>query len=263
VQRGLCESEADARAIIDQGRILVGGSVATNARRQVQSGDAIVVQKDKEPYVGRGGEKLARALRSFSIDVVGRSAVDAGSATGGFTDCLLQAGAARVLAVDVGYGQLHERLRADPRVVNLERSNIRSITRARAIELCSPEPPPSIITADLSFSSVTIYIGGFVDLLAGHGDLVLLCKPQFEVSRALASKRKGVIIDDQERRTAIDRVAKALRDHRVGLREVVCSPILGPAGNAEFLLHGALDDESDAVDIEEQIDRSIEDAGAL
>ena len=263
VQRRLCGSTAEANEVITQGRVLVGGSVATNARRQVQPSDAIVIAKAKSRFVGRGGEKLAEALESFAIDVSGRSAIDAGSATGGFTDCLLQFGAVKVLAVDVGYGQLHERLRSDDRVVNLERTNIRSVTRDEAARLCAPAPAPSVITADLSFASLTTYIGHFVEILGQRGDLVLLCKPQFEVSRALASRRKGVIVDSEERRSAIRRVAESLRSHQVELRQITCSPILGPAGNAEFLLSAALGAKAHAVDIEEQMERAIQDAGAL
>jgi 23S rRNA (cytidine1920-2'-O)/16S rRNA (cytidine1409-2'-O)-methyltransferase len=263
VSRGLCASTDEAKSLIRNGVVLVSGSIALNPGRQVAADEAILLKEAAHQFVGRGGLKMARALERFDLEVEGRSAIDAGSAVGGFTDALLQAGVVRVLAVDVGYGQLHERLRSDPRVVNLERTNIRSLTRVGAISLTDPLPPPTLLTADLSFSSLDSHVGHFIALLEGKGDLIVLCKPQFEVDRELATKLRGVIRSNHERRSSLERVCAALRRGGASIGGIVSSPILGPAGNAEFLIHASLTNLSDALDIDEQIAEAVRIAGAL
>jgi len=262
VARGLCGDE-EIPALVAEHRILVGGSVATNVNRQVQPHDSIVVSPAASRFVGRGGLKLQQAFEHFALDVHGATGVDVGSATGGFSDCLLQHGATAVVAVDVGYGQLHERLRSDARILSLERTNIREVDRARLEDLLSPLPAPTFLSADLSFSSVTVYLEQFVELLGGTGDIVILCKPQFEVSHELATKRNGVILDGDERRSAIHRVVDAMADTGMSLQGVVESPILGPAGNAEFLVHARLSGGTSTVDLDQQIERSTANAGVL
>jgi 23S rRNA (cytidine1920-2'-O)/16S rRNA (cytidine1409-2'-O)-methyltransferase len=182
--------------------------------------------------VSRGGEKLAAALDSFAIDVTGRAALDAGASTGGFTDCLLQRGAARVVAVDVGYGQLHEKLRSDPRVTVLERVNVRELTP----EGVGGERFP-IVTADLSFISLRTVADNLLGLAAPGADLVLLVKPQFEAGRAEASRGRGVIRDPEVWTRVIDEVNAAYRARGAAMIECMQSPITGAEGNVEFLMH--------------------------
>jgi 23S rRNA (cytidine1920-2'-O)/16S rRNA (cytidine1409-2'-O)-methyltransferase len=217
-----------------RGAVLVGGSVADKPARLVAEGDPIEVDHDGRRFVSRGGDKLDAALERFPVIVVGRRCLDAGASTGGFTDCLLQRGAAHVLAVDVGYGQLDPGLRADPRVEVRERTNIRSMAEADAAAF-------DLVVADLSFISLTTVIPVLTGALAGPGaDLVLLVKPQFELGRIEVSRGRGVIRDAALRRAALDRVASALLAAGATIMGVMASPVLGPAGNAEYLLWGRL-----------------------
>lgn len=260
VARGLVPSRTSAALAIDEGRVLVKGSVADKPSRQVSPADPVELIGPPPAFVSRGGAKLQGALDRFALVVKGRSAVDAGSATGGFTDCLLQAGAVRVLAIDVGYGQLHERLVDDPRVVSLERTNIRSISRGRAAELLAPAPPASIVTADLSFTSLVPLIAGLLEMAGEQGDLVVLCKPQFEVGRVVAARGKGVITDREDRRGALEGVARSLHASSSQIMGVMASPILGPAGNAEFLLHASRRDLQPEATVEDMIERALDEA---
>jgi 23S rRNA (cytidine1920-2'-O)/16S rRNA (cytidine1409-2'-O)-methyltransferase len=183
-------------------------------------------------FVSRGGEKLDAALESFGIDVSGRTALDAGASTGGFTDCLLQRGAARVVAVDVGYGQLHEKLRRDPRVVVRERVNVRELSP----EDLDDERFP-LITADLSFISLRTVAANLVALAAPGADLVLLVKPQFEAGRVEASRGRGVIRDPEVWSRVLEEVDAAYRAQRAAMIEHMQSPITGAEGNVEYLMH--------------------------
>ena len=237
VERGLVGSRQEAVAAIEAHRVLVGGSLAEKPARQVAAGDAIVLTGQGPRYVSRGGAKLARALEAFELSPEGRLCLDAGSSTGGFTDCLLQNGARRVVSVDVGYGQLHERLRQDPRVVVLERTNVRELNPHSLAALILSEERPSLITADLSFTSLRPVVPVLLELLDVPGELLLLCKPQFEVGREVASRGSGVVRDRQDRRSAVLELVATLEASGAAIMGVVSSPILGPAGNAEFLLH--------------------------
>jgi 23S rRNA (cytidine1920-2'-O)/16S rRNA (cytidine1409-2'-O)-methyltransferase len=231
VRRGLAKSRVEARTLVEAGRVLVGGAVAVKVARLVAPGEPVVVEGPPARYVGRGGEKLDHALTTFGIDVGGRRALDAGASTGGFTDCLLQHGARQVVAVDVGHGQLHARLRVDERVTNMERTNVRHIT---------PDAiggPVDIVVADLSFISLTTVIGALTGVCKPGAPMVLLVKPQFEAGRAEVSRGRGVITDP----TIWDRVRAEIT---AGLVEVGCevvawttSPITGAEGNREFLVH--------------------------
>lgn len=211
--------------------MLVGGAPADKPGRLVADADPVVVTHDDARFVSRGGDKLDAALERFGINVAGRTALDAGASTGGFTDCLLQRGAAHVVAVDVGYGQLHPRLRADARVTVVERTNIRAAD-GRALG-----GPFEVVTADLSFISLTTVaplLAG--DLAAPGADVVVLVKPQFEAGRQAANRGRGVIRDPGLRRDALGRVASALVSAGATIMGAMASPVLGPAGNAEFLL---------------------------
>jgi 23S rRNA (cytidine1920-2'-O)/16S rRNA (cytidine1409-2'-O)-methyltransferase len=223
--------------------VLVAGAVADKPARMVGAEQPVVLTGPPPRFVGRGGEKLDAALDRFAIDVTGRLALDAGASTGGFTDCLLQRGAAHVVAVDVGYGQLHERLRADPRVTVAERTNVRSL------EL---DPPAEVVVADLSFISLATVAPALVGANAGDGaDVVVLVKPQFEAGRAEVSKGRGVVRDPEVWRRVLGEVRSALSSHGAAMMDVMVSPLKGADGNVEFLAHlrahagaagGAVDD---------------------
>ena len=217
--------------------MLVAGSVADKPSRLVAPGEAIVVQGPGPRFVSRGGGKLDAALTRFGLDVDGTTVLDAGASTGGFTDCLLQRGAGRVAAVDVGYGQLHERLREDPRVLVLERTNIRRLTPgALGPPGATSWAPVDLVTADLSFISLTLVIPTLVGLLRPGGDCVVLVKPQFEAGRAEASHGRGVVRDPAVWRRTLGEVASALEGSGAAIMGAMASPLPGPAGNVEFLL---------------------------
>jgi 23S rRNA (cytidine1920-2'-O)/16S rRNA (cytidine1409-2'-O)-methyltransferase len=263
VARQLATSREESLDLIEAGRVLVGGSVALNAQRLVADDDAVVVAEPTDRYVSRGGEKLEGALDRLEISVRGRKVIDAGSATGGFTDCLLQHGADAVVAVDVGYGQLHEQLRSDPRVLSCERTNVRNLDRARLVALCGPANTPDLLTADLSFTPLSEHVEHFVELLGGSGELLVMCKPQFELDSSEVSKTKGVVRDPVRRRAAIEQVIEAMERAGASVAGIVESPILGPAGNAEFFIYATVGILCNEIDIERQIDEAIERAGAL
>jgi 23S rRNA (cytidine1920-2'-O)/16S rRNA (cytidine1409-2'-O)-methyltransferase len=230
VRRGLAADAAEAAAEVAAGRVWVAGGPATNAAALVASDEAVHLEGPPPRFVSRGGEKLAAALERFDVDPEGRDALDAGASTGGFTDCLLRAGAARVIAIDVGYGQLAWSLRSDPRVLVMERTNVRTLDPS-ALPFA-----PSFVVADLSFVGLAAVVPRLVALAAGEADLVLLVKPQFEVPSSDVGEG-GVVRDPEVRRDAIDRVASAAAAAGAGTLAVMASPIAGPAGNVEFLLH--------------------------
>jgi 23S rRNA (cytidine1920-2'-O)/16S rRNA (cytidine1409-2'-O)-methyltransferase len=230
VQEGLAATRARAQAAVLAGRVTVDGSVADKPGRRVTPEMRIAVAGPAHPYVSRGGVKLAYALAVFGIDVRDAVAIDLGASTGGFTDCLLRAGAARVFAVDVGRGQLAWTLRRDSRVTVMEGINARAL---------SPEPfggPRDVVTADLSFISLRLVWGVIAALVRPGGDAVTLVKPQFEAGRAQV--RRGGVVRDPAVHTAV--LEAAVREAaQAGLRAVAvaASPITGPAGNIEYLLH--------------------------
>jgi 23S rRNA (cytidine1920-2'-O)/16S rRNA (cytidine1409-2'-O)-methyltransferase len=217
--------------MVDSARVMVGGSVATKAARLVAPDEPVVVVGPPPRFVGRGGEKLDAALDRFAIDVAGVRAIDAGSSTGGFTDALLQRGARSVVAVDVGRGQLHERLRSDPRVEVRERTDIR---RVDPVDVGGPFP---VVVADLSFISLRTVAGALVALAEPAGDLVLLVKPQFEAGRVEASRARGVVRDPRIWRRAVEEVGAAYRSAGASIMGCMVSPLRGAEGNVEFFLH--------------------------
>ena len=217
--------------LIDDGRVLVGGAPTDKAARLVGPDEPIRVLGPAPRFVSRGGEKLAGALDRFEVDVEGRRCLDAGSSTGGFTDALLQAGAASVVAVDVGRHQLHERLRADPRV------DVREQTDIRRVDPSAVGGPVDVVVADLSFIAIRAVIAALVDLLVPGGDLVVLLKPQFEAGRAEVSRGRGIIRDPEVwRRVLADNLA-VIEDAGAAIMDAMVSPLRGAEGNAEFLLH--------------------------
>jgi 23S rRNA (cytidine1920-2'-O)/16S rRNA (cytidine1409-2'-O)-methyltransferase len=193
--------------------------------------EAVVVRGEGPRFVGRGGEKLAAALDRFAVPVDGSRALDAGASTGGFTDCLLQYGARCVVAVDVGYGQLHERLRADPRVESVERTNVRDLVPGDL------GPPFDLVVADLSFISLRTILAPLLGQAAPGAHLVLLVKPQFEAGRDEAARGRGVIRDPAVWRRVLDEVLIALRATGAAIMGAMVSPLTGADGNVEFLVH--------------------------
>jgi 23S rRNA (cytidine1920-2'-O)/16S rRNA (cytidine1409-2'-O)-methyltransferase len=212
--------------------VLVSGTVALRPARLVEPAEPIVISGPPARFVGRGGEKLDPALDRFAVDVQGVVALDAGASTGGFTDCLLQRGATAVVAVDVGRGQLHERLRRDPRVRSLEQTNIRTATLADL-----GGEPFRVVVADLSFISLRLVAARLVGWTAPGGDLVVLVKPQFEAGRQEVARGRGVIRDPGIWATALREVISAYDAAGATMMGVMVSPLRGADGNVEFLVH--------------------------
>jgi 23S rRNA (cytidine1920-2'-O)/16S rRNA (cytidine1409-2'-O)-methyltransferase len=233
VDRGLAESKSKAQALILAGKVRVGDGDA--ARRDRKPGDQLdpdttLNLDEPDPYVSRGGHKLAAALDAFGIDPGGKTALDVGASTGGFTDVLLQRGARRVYALDVGRGQLAESLRRDPRVTSMERTNARDLTAATLPERID------LAVIDVSFISLGKVLGSITTTLAARADMVALVKPQFEAGKGRTDR--GVVRDPAIHREVLERVtANAHHHHGLGTRALIASPIIGPEGNREFLVH--------------------------
>jgi len=260
VRRGLVPSREEAATAIRAGAVLVAGRPATKAAALVAPAESIAISKDDGGFVSRGGRKLEAALQRFPVVVAGRRALDAGASTGGFTQCLLLRGAAAVVAVDVGYGQLDWSLRTDERVTVLERTN------ARVLEPDMLPFAPDVVTADLSFISLTLVIPALARCAADRADFVVLVKPQFEAAREDVAAG-GVVLDVDTRRRAIRRAASACVAAGLTVRGVTASPVLGPAGNAEFFLwaarpgeHADHESRGAAESGDAMLERSIEDA---
>lgn len=231
VRRALVESRTDAAAAIEGGRVQVNGAVADKSSRQVHAADAIVLLGPPPRFVSRGGDKLDAALEHFEIDVSGRRVLDAGASTGGFTDCLLQRGAAHVVALDVGHGQLHPRIRNDSRVTVIERFHVRDASPATIGGVVD------LATADLSFISIARALDPLIACCEPGGDLVLLVKPQFEAGRVEVSKGRGVITDPEIHQRVQAEIAAQLDARGASVVGWMTSPLFGGDGNREFLVH--------------------------
>jgi 23S rRNA (cytidine1920-2'-O)/16S rRNA (cytidine1409-2'-O)-methyltransferase len=231
VRRRLAPSRTQAQADIAAGRIRVSGAVADKPARLVRPGDPIVVEGPGPRFVSRAGVKLDAALDRFGLDVAGRRVLDAGASTGGFTDCVLQRGASAVIAVDVGHGQLHERVRSDPRVTVWDRTNVRHLDPARV------DPPVELVVGDLSFISLRLVLDPLLAVLAPDGDLVTLVKPQFEAGRQVVSRGRGIVSDPEVWSEVLTQVSSALEDRGAAIMGAMASPITGSDGNVEFVLH--------------------------
>jgi 23S rRNA (cytidine1920-2'-O)/16S rRNA (cytidine1409-2'-O)-methyltransferase len=240
VERGAAASRERAQALVLAGRVLVNRQKIEKAGASVDQDVEIRVLGEDLKYVSRGGLKLEAALDRWKIDLTGRTCVDVGASTGGFTDCMLEHGAAEVIAIDTGYGQMAQRLRSDARVKLLERTNARYLTPQRLEEVAAGGAI-SFVAIDVSFISVTLILPAVLESVFAHRapqprELVVLVKPQFEVGRKLVGKG-GIVRSEQAQQDAVERVRQAL----VGLNgrnlEVAESPILGMEGNREFLVH--------------------------
>ena len=228
VARGLAKSREEAQTLILAGEVKVGDHTARKASESVAADAKLSVGK-RSRFVSRGGDKLEGALAAFAVDVAGKVALDVGASTGGFTDCLLSRGAARVYAVDVGYGQLDWGLRRDPRVVVIERANVRELDVAAVPE------PVSVAVADVSFISLRLVLPKIRELCARGADVIALVKPQFEVGKGKVGKG-GVVRDPELHREAVDGVRRAAAELGFEERGEVESPLRGPKGNREFFL---------------------------
>lgn len=243
VRRGLARSRSDAKTAIEGGRVLVRGMPADRVTTMVTAADPISVRGARARFVSRGGDKLDGALSRLEVDVADRHWLDLGASTGGFTDRLLQGGAAGVIAIDVGYGQLDWKLRNDPRVHVIERTNVRHLTPDLLPIV------PSGVTADLSFISLTVVLPAVVACVDDDADYLLMVKPQFEVGKDSVGKG-GVVRDPLLWRAAIEKVVDAGARHGLGLVKATASDLAGPAGNREFFVHlrrGA-EPRADAID---------------
>lgn len=234
VRRGLARSRNQAAELVVAGRVTVGGQVATKAATAIGPDDPLLVvpDADRPAYVSRGGHKLAGAFEVFlplGLEIAGRRCLDAGASTGGFTDVLLRNGAATVIAVDVGYGQLAWSLRTDERVVVIDRTNVRDLT------LDVVGDAVDVVVGDLSFISLRIVLPALVGVVAPDADLVVMVKPQFEVGREKVGTG-GVVRDSTARADAVRDVAGVAEVLGFGVRGVVASPLPGPAGNVEYFL---------------------------
>ena len=227
-------TRSEATTAIAAGKVNVAGRPAAKAGTLIGPDEPIVMAGPVRRFVSRGGEKLEAALERFAVPVEGRRALDAGASTGGFTDCLLAHGAAAVIAVDVGYGQLDWRLRSDPRVHVMERTNVRDLT--------AEDLPyrPDLVVADLSFISLEPALTPLASVATADAEFVLLVKPQFEAGRGNVG-RGGVVADPDVWSEVLDRLRDHLRHRDLIPAGVMASPLLGPAGNVEFLLHARRD----------------------
>lgn len=253
VERNLCETRQQAQRLIRAGEVTVNQQVMDKPGTEIDTA-ALIQVRQRSPYVSRGGEKLAKALKEFAIPIQGRICLDGGISTGGFTDCLLQAGASQVYGVDVGYGQVAWSLRQDERVRLRERTNLRHLTIE---ELYGGDRPLADLgVVDVSFISLTKVLPALQRLLAAPQEMVLLVKPQFEVGRERIGKN-GVVRDPQDQATAILQVLQAAIDAGWGYRGVTWSPLVGPAGNIEYLLW------LDAAESQDRLGEATPDLAAL
>lgn len=233
VRRGLARSREQAAELIAAGRVSIAGQAAAKPATQVTRDAPVKVAEAGDgaaDYVSRGGHKLAGALAAFGdLVVTGKRCLDAGASTGGFTDVLLRAGAAHVVAADVGYGQLAWRLQTDPRVTVLDRVNVRALRPEQVA------PPPELVVGDLSFISLTLVLPALAECAAPAADFVLMVKPQFEAGRGKVGQG-GVVRDNEARAGAVRQVAQAAGGLGLGVRGVTASPLPGPSGNVEYFL---------------------------
>jgi 23S rRNA (cytidine1920-2'-O)/16S rRNA (cytidine1409-2'-O)-methyltransferase len=234
VDRGMVQSRERARALILAGRVLVNEQKIDKPGAPIASDSVIRLLGDDMPYVSRGGLKLQAALNHWKIDVKGRACLDIGASTGGFTDCLLQHGATHITAVDTGFGQIAMKLRNDPRVRLVERTNARFLAPNALAE--PGQPALTLLVMDVSFISATLLLAPVLAAAPALGEAVILIKPQFEAGRGNVGKG-GIVRDPEVHKLAIEKVAQCIVDLNWQVKEVIPSPITGAEGNIEFLLH--------------------------
>ncbi len=253
VERGLVESPRKAQSLIMAGKVLVDDGVVDKPGKRFPEGAHVVIREGL-PYVSRGGIKLEHALDSFRVDLAGRIVADVGASTGGFTDCVLQRGASRVYAIDVGYGQLAWRLRQDPRVTVLERTNIRYLQGLPELV--------DLATVDVAFISLELVLPSVVGLVHGEGEILALVKPQFEARREQVLKG-GVVKDPAVHRSVLEKVTAWAVAHALQVRGLILSPLRGPAGNVEFFLYLTLREGLEGISADEAIASALAEAESL
>ena len=231
IRRELAPTRSQAQELIDLGQVLVGGAVATKAARLVNPGDPIVLTGAGPRFVSRGGDKRDAALTQFGIEPQGKRVVDVGASTGGFSDCVIQRGAAHVVAIDVGHGQLDHTLRTDHRVQVFERTNV------RFLEVDEVGGPANLVVADLSFISLKVVFNRLAALCEPHGDLLILVKPQFEAGRAEATRGQGIIRSPEVWQRVLEEIRECVVKAKFGVMGLMVSPLRGANGNVEFFLH--------------------------
>ena len=229
VKQGIATDVAHAKTLVDQGLILVNGSIALTDNRMIANSDSVLLSTPAR-FVSRGGDKLEAALLSFGVELDGKRVLDVGASTGGFTDCVLQRGAGEVMSLDVGKSQLHDRLVRDPRVKVLDSTNARTITSAQVGHF-------DVVVADLSFISLRQVATALCEVLRPHGDMILLVKPQFEAEKSEVDKGAGVIRDVEIHQRTIVQVVGAFNSQGMEKSGLIESPLRGADGNTEFLLH--------------------------
>ena len=253
-EQGYADSRAKAQAIIMSGQVYVAGQKADKPGISYEETVEIEVRGEVCPYVSRGGWKLEKALRYFGVDPTGYVCSDSGASTGGFTDCLLQQGAKKVFAIDVGYGQLDWKIRSDPRVVVMERTNIRYVTSEQLGE------PLDLSVIDVSFISLRIVLPAIKQLLKADGQVLCLIKPQFEAGKDKVGK-KGVVRDPEIHKEVLDQFVSLANELEFKILGLTFSPVKGPEGNIEFLGHLTLADrvpiQPDTADVVEQAHQAL------
>ncbi len=256
VNRGLIESREKAKALIMSGVVYLNEQKAIKAGDKVKDGDKIEIKGQKLPFVSRGGLKLDKAIKSFDIDLKETVCMDIGASTGGFTDCMLQNGASKVYAVDVGYGQLAWKLRNDPKVINMERTNIRYIDFEKITDEIN------FISIDVAFISLKLVLPVAKDILTNGGRMVALIKPQFEAGRDEVGK-KGVVRDIKIHQKVIKEILEFTEEIGLSIDGLDYSPIKGPEGNIEFLMYSSKKDEISNIISEEHIIKITEEAHSM
>lgn len=250
VEEGLCPSREMAKSLIMAGKVFVNNQRSDKAGDSVGEKDTVEVRGETLKYVSRGGLKLEKAMASFPINLDGKVCMDIGASTGGFTDCMLQNGAGKVFAVDVGYGQLAWKLRCDERVVNMERTNIRYVTEEQI------GTKLDFVSIDVAFISLKLVLPVAYNLMAKGAEMVALIKPQFEAGRENVGK-KGVVRDINVHKDVVKTVVQFTQDMGFTIKGLDFSPIRGPEGNIEYLMYVSKE-KSEAVDFSDQIDVMVE-----
>jgi 23S rRNA (cytidine1920-2'-O)/16S rRNA (cytidine1409-2'-O)-methyltransferase len=230
VQKGLATSRQRAQSMIMAGKVMVNDQLIDKPGRQISADDKISIIGKEPPFVSRGGIKLEQALHEFQVDVSGWTCLDVGASTGGFTDCLLQHGAEHVYAVDVGYGQLAWKLRTDPRVTVIERTNIRNLNKDKI------PSPVDLVTIDVSFISLKIVVPAVMKFLKADASIIALIKPQFEIGKGKVGKG-GVVRNPDHHQEVIENLTAFFTKADLEIQSLSSSPIKGPKGNIEFLIH--------------------------
>lgn len=251
-EKGLAESREKAKAVIMAGQVYVQNQKADKCGTSYDENAEIEVRGPALQYVSRGGLKLEKAIRNFNLDLNGKITMDIGASTGGFTDCMLQNGACKVYSIDVGYGQLAWKLRTDDRVVNLERTNMRRVTREQVPD------PIDFFSIDVSFISLRLLLPIARELLADHAEAVCLIKPQFEAGRENVGK-KGVVRDSKVHESVVHSIFNFCLDNGYDVLNLDYSPVKGPEGNIEYLIHIRKSEEPKAytdIDPHDLVERS-------